>query len=117
MASRLRSVKFAGLPSNNKAGKSRQHENQNGYLSAVMMLQLDFTDLKERLGVCVLRDVFHDFLCVWSEARLKRLNRVKEEMSSCMYGAGDPGCSPEIPCSTETRFNADPSSRRTIGMC
>jgi hypothetical protein len=34
-----------------------------------MMLHLDFTDLKERLGVCVLRDVFHDFLCVWSEAR------------------------------------------------
>ena len=33
-----------------------------------------------------------------------------------MYGALDPGSSPEIPCSTDTPFNADPSSRRTIGM-
>jgi len=41
-----------------------------------MLLQLHFTDLKERLGVCILRDVLHDFLCVWSEARLKRLNRI-----------------------------------------
>jgi hypothetical protein len=48
-----------------------------------MILQLDFTYLKERLRVCVLRDVCHDFLCVRSEARLKGLNRVEEEMASC----------------------------------
>jgi len=41
---------------------------------AVIILQLDFADLNERLGVRVLRNVFHHFLRVQTEARLERLN-------------------------------------------
>jgi len=37
-------------------------------------LKLDFADLNERLGVRVLRDVFHGLLRVRAEARLKGLN-------------------------------------------
>jgi hypothetical protein len=45
--------------------------------------QLDLADLHQRLGVRILRDVFHDFLRVRGEAGLESLNRFKEKMPGC----------------------------------
>ncbi|MGG7382847.1 hypothetical protein ACQ7B2_30300, partial [Escherichia coli] len=64
-------------------------------------LQLDFTNLNDRLGVRVVRDVANDSLAMRAEASLEIFHGIKEKVPMAIYEADEPGCTPDIPCSTD----------------